>query len=136
MKAPENPLWFRDPRSNSECFILISLEAGGPGIYTGTLPLPNLAGLDNICIVDDSSDLVWNGSAAAFVNGQRSLQYEVLDDIQQLCVAAKASTSVSVNASFTATGVSKATSSSAAVPSAGVYFPSLLGGVAVGIMWV
>jgi hypothetical protein len=62
--------------------MLMPLEAGGPGTYNGALSLSNSAGLEDICIVDDAGDLVWDGSNAAFVNGQSSLQYDVLDDTQ------------------------------------------------------
>lgn len=83
----------------------------------------------------------WFGNSTAgaeFVNGQSSLQYKVQDDTQDLFVAAKAATSVSVSAAFTATSVPQANSSvsSAAMRSGGVYALGLLAGVVVVIIWV
>jgi len=137
--AADSPLWVRDPRTESEGYVLMPLESSGPGTYNGTLSLSNLESLENISIVDGAGGLVWNSTARAeFVNGQSSLQYKVQDDTQDLFVAAKAATSVSVSAAFTATSVPQANSSvsSSAMRSGGVYALGLLAGVVVGIIWV
>ena len=141
VKAADNPLWVRDPRStNSEGYVLMPLESGGPGTYNGTLSLSNLDSLEDVSIVDGGGGLVWN-STGAIINGQSSLQYTVQDDTQDLFVAARAATSVSVSAAFTATSVPQATgtpSSAGMRGGGGGYAPGLLGaGVVVGvIMWV
>ena len=140
IKAADSPLWVRDPRTKSEGYVLMPLEAAGPGTYNATLSLSNVESLRDVSVVDGAGGLVWNGTAgAAFVSGQSvGLQYRVQDDTQDLFVAAKAATSVSVSAAFTATGVPQATSSpsSAARRSGGLYGPGLLAGVVVGVMWV
>ncbi len=140
VKAADNPLWVRDPRTKSEGYVLMPIESSGPGTYNGTLSLSSLQGLEDVSIVDGAGGLVWNSTAgAAFVNGQTTLQYKVQDDTQDLFVAAKAATSVSVSAAFTATSVPQATSSSvssAAMRGDGVFAPGLLVGVVVGILWV
>lgn len=139
--AADDPLWVRDPRTDSEGYVLMPLESGGPGMYNGTLSLSSLEGLEDISILDGAGGLVWSSAgAAAFVNGQSSLQYEVQDETQDLFVAAKAATSVSVSVAFTATSVPQATStsstSSAAMRRGGGLAPSLLAGVAVAIICV
>lgn len=141
IKAADNPLWVRDPRTKSEGYVLMPLEAAGPGTYNATLSLSGAESLRDVSVVDGAGGLVWNGTSAgaAFVSGQNvSLQYKVLDDTQDLFVAAKAATSVSVSAAFTATGVPQATSSpsSAARRGGGVYGPSFLVGVVVGVVWL
>lgn len=139
VKAADDPIWVRDPRTTSQGYVLMPLESGSPGTYNATLSLSNLDRLQDVSIVDGAGDLVWNMTAgAAFVNGQ-SMQYKVQDDTQNLFVAAKASTSVSVSAAFTATSVPQATTSSkssAARRSGGVCAPGLLAGVVLGIIWV
>ncbi|KAK4032359.1 hypothetical protein C8A01DRAFT_20551 [Parachaetomium inaequale] len=136
VKAADSPLWVRDPRStDSEGYVLMPLEPAGPGTYNGTLSLSNLDSLEDVSIVDGAGGLVWNSTGA--MSGQSSLQYEVLDDTQDLFVAARAATSVSVSAAFTATSVPQATgtSSSGAMRSGGGCAPGLLAaGVAVGII--
>lgn len=142
--AAHEPLWVRDPRTKSEGYVLIPLEAGGPGTYNATLSLSNLARLEDVSIVDGSGGLVWESNAAgssssSFTNGQRSLQYKVQDDTQDLFVAAKAATSVSVSAVFTATNVAQATTvpdsaASRSMCGDGVYARGLLVGVVVGVV--
>lgn len=141
VKAAHNPLWVRDPRTEAEGYVLMPLESGGRGTYNGTLSLSSLERLEDVSILDGAGGLVWDSTGAAFVSGQStSLQYQVQDDTQNLFVAAKAATSASVSAAFTATSVPQATSSqsSAAMRSRGGYAPGLLAGVPVviGILWV
>ena len=148
VQAAHDPLWVRDPRTKSEGYVLMPLEASGPGTYNATLSLSEADRLEDVSIVDGAGGLVWPrdssaGVSSSFANGQqRSLQYQVQDDTQDLFVAAKAATSVSVSAAFTATSVPQATTtpSDSAAPalmrSGGMYARSLLVGVLVGIVWV
>jgi hypothetical protein len=109
-------------------------------MYNGTLTLSNLDKLEDVAIVDGAGGLVWNSTGAgAFSGGQSSLQYQVLDDTQDLFVAARAATSVSVSAAFTATSVPQASTSSpsGAMGRGGGFARGLLvAGVAVGLMGV
>lgn len=145
VQAAHDPLWVRDPRTKSEGYVLMPLEASGPGTYNATLSLSKADRLEGVSVVDGAGGLVWDGAGgSSFADGQRSFQYQVHDDTQDLFVAAKAATSVSVSAAFAATSVPQATattpSDSAAsglMHSGGVFPKGLLVGVVVGIiMWV
>ncbi|KAH6855796.1 hypothetical protein B0I37DRAFT_411761 [Chaetomium sp. MPI-CAGE-AT-0009] len=117
VQAAHDPLWVRDPRTESQGYVLMPLEASGPGTYNATLSLSNPDSLEDVSIVDGAGGLVWDstaGGAPPLADGRRTLQYSVLDDTQDLFVAARAATSVSVSAAFTATSVPQVGSSGAA----------------------
>jgi hypothetical protein len=112
MQGDGDALWMRDPRSESEGFVIMPLSPSGRGSYNGTLSISDTSRLTNISIIDDGGELLWKISEP-WVKGQGSkeVQYEVQDDTQDLCVVAKADRSVDVSATFTATGALRVASS-------------------------
>jgi hypothetical protein len=139
MTAAQEPLWVRDPRTGSEGYILMPLEAGSAGTYNGTLEFSNTESLEDVCIIDGAGVLVWQ-SPKTSIDDESNVQYQIQDDTQDLFVAAKASKSLSVSASFTAHSVSPASSSSVSASrermGPNLYLSGLLSGIAFGIIWV
>jgi len=121
VKAMEKPLWVKDPRSQEKGkgegggFILMPIENASPGTYNATLSLSESNKLKDIAILDTSGDIIWESKDVEFVSGKvNNLQYQVVDNTQDLFVAARAESSVVVTAEFTATSVPQATGSSGA----------------------
>lgn len=143
-KPPTTPSGFETRAPNPKATCSCRSRPAGRG-RTTTLSLSKADRLEGVSVVDGAGGLVWDGAGgSSFADGQRSFQYQVHDDTQDLFVAAKAATSVSVSAAFAATSVPQATattpSDSAAsglMHSGGVFPKGLLVGVVVGIiMWV
>ena len=137
MQGAEAPVWVRDPRTESEGYVFMPLSDSSPGNYSGTLSFSDTAGLQDISIVDGSGELLWNNTGT-WISGTRDVKYQVQDDTQDLCVAAKAVRSVDVSASFTATAVLAKASGG---PASGAWVGSrvrawsVVGGVLVGVWW-
>lgn len=136
VKAAEKPLWVRDPRGKGEGFVVMPIEPSSAGTYNGTLTLSNSDKLKEIAILDSSGDVVWEGKDVGYAGGKiNGLQYKVVDDTQDLFVAARAESSVAVSAEFTATTVPQPTGSSRAGRLKG-YVPGVVVGVGFAMMWV
>jgi len=91
------------------------IENASPGTYNATLSLSESNKLKDIAILDTSGDIVWEGKDVEFASGKvNNLQYKVVDNTQDLFVAARAESSLVVTAEFTATSVPQATGSSGA----------------------
>ena len=138
MEGSEVAQWVRDPRSESEGYVIFPLEASETGDYTGTVALSSNDSLTDVCLIDSSGETLWN-SPGTWTNGDTALQYRVQDGTQDLFVAAKASTTVSINASFTSTRSSPSPSPSRSQSRRSIsfdgYASAISGGISFWILW-
>ncbi|KAF2821079.1 hypothetical protein CC86DRAFT_427235 [Ophiobolus disseminans] len=127
-------LYVRDPISEDHGFVFMPLAPGTPGRYNGTLGFSETLGLSDISIIDGAGDVVWKFNGT-WISGTRDVAFDVKDDTQDLSVAARVARSVSIGASFTATGVagSKTAVGDGGRRSVGVVWVWV--GVLVGVLW-
>ena len=137
MQGIETPLWVRDPRSEEPAgFVFMPLGTGSPGTYNGTLGFSDTSALSDFSVIDGGGGVVWNNTGT-WVSGVSDINFEVQDETQDLCVAAKAARSVDVSVSFTATEmVARASGVSGASLERSVSRWSVFGGVLIGIWWI
>ena len=136
VKAAEKPLWVKDPRSEAEGgFVVMPIEAAAPGTYNATLSFSGSDKLKDVAILDSAGDVVWEVKNGGFSGGKiAGLEYKVTDDTQDLFVAARAESSVSVTAEFAATSVPQATGTSG-VGSLRCGRGVFVSGIVLALMW-